>query len=318
MSAAVPPSQPSPPRRAVPPTVLDGGLSTALEQQGADFGDRLWTARLLAEEPARIRSAHLSFFAAGAQVATTASYQASVEGFTAAGLDPEEARRLVRLSVRLAQEAAQEARERAREAGRSDDLLVAASVGPYGAFLADGSEYRGRYGVPAARLRDFHAPRLALLAEAGPDLVAVETVPDVEEAAVLVELLDDLGLPAWLSYAVRGSATCAGQPLDEAFAVLAGSTSLVAAGVNCSEVRDVLGAVRTVREVTDLPAVAYPNRGGTWDAATKTWSGAGGLDLDLLDAWVAAGAAYVGGCCGTGPADVARIAERLAGPPVTP
>ncbi|GAA1938454.1 homocysteine S-methyltransferase [Nocardioides marmoribigeumensis] len=282
--------------------VLDGGLSTALEEAGADLGGALWTARLLAEEPERILAAHRAFFGAGAQVATTSTYQASVEGFVAAGIAAEEARRLLLLSIRLAQDARD---------GR-DGLLVAASVGPYGAFLADGSEYRGDYGVSRARLRDFHAPRIELLASAGPDLLAVETVPDAVEAEVLADLVDEVGLPAWFCYSVRGDRTCAGQPLPEAYDVLAHRPSLVAAGVNCSDQADVLGAVRTAHMTTGLPAVAYPNRGGTWDAASKSWSAGAALDLELVDAWVDAGARYVGGCCGLGPADIAALATRLS------
>lgn len=287
------------------PIVLDGGLSTALEQQGADLGGTLWTARLLAEAPQRIADAHRAYYRAGAQVATTASYQASLPGLEAAGYDAAEARRLITLSVTLAKDARDEL------ADTRPGLLVAASVGPYGASLADGSEYRGRYGVPAARLRDFHAPRLELLAAAGPDLVAVETVPDSDEAEVLVPLLDEVGLPAWFSYSVRGDTTNAGQPLSEAYAVVAGSRSVIAAGVNCSEQTDVLDAVRAAVAVTGLPAVAYPNRGGSWDAGTKTWRYAGPLDLDLVDGWLTAGARFVGGCCGTGPEDIADLAARV-------
>ena len=196
-------------------------------------------------------------------------------------------------------------------AGTHPGLLVAASVGPYGAFLADGSEYRGRYGVPTARLREFHAPRLELLAAAGPDLLAVETIPDAEEAEVLVSLLDDLDVPAWFSYSVRGSTTSAGQPLTEAYAVLAGSRSILAAGVNCSDQADVLGAVREAVAATGLPSVAYPNRGGSWNSHSKEWVYGGPLELDLVDDWVAAGARFVGGCCGTGPADIADLARRV-------
>jgi homocysteine S-methyltransferase len=285
--------------------VLDGGLSTALEEQGARVDGTLWTARLLAEEPERIVEAHRAYFRAGAMVATTASYQASIDGLLAAGFDAAEARRLITLSVTLAQQA--------RE-GVTDShpgLLVAASVGPYGAFLADGSEYTGRYGVSSARLRDFHAPRLELLAAAGPDLLAVETIPDVDEAEVLVSLLDDLGLPAWFSFSVRGDTTSAGQPLAEAYAVLAGSRSVIAAGVNCSEQTDVLPAVVAAVAATGVPAVAYPNRGGEWDSIAKKWLYGDPLDLDLVDTWIAAGARYVGGCCGTGPSDVSAMAEHV-------
>ncbi|WP_395659356.1 homocysteine S-methyltransferase [Nocardioides sp.] len=287
--------------------VLDGGLSTALEEQGADLSGALWTARLLAEEPERVAAVHRAYYLAGARVATAATYQASVEGFVAAGWDRDEADRLVARGVEVARGVRDEL------AVERPGLLVAASVGPYGAFLADGSEYRGRYGVPPARLRDFHGPRLELLAAAGPDLVAVETIPDADEAAVLVPLLEELGLPAWFSYSVRGATTCAGQPLDEAYAVLAGSGVLVAAGVNCSEQGDVLGAVRAAVAGTGLPGVAYPNRGGSWDADAKRWAYGDPLDLDLVDDWVSAGVRLVGGCCGTGPADIAALAERAAG-----
>lgn len=287
------------------PVVLDGGLSTALEQQGADLGGDLWTARLLGEEPRRLAEAHRAYYRAGAHVATTASYQVSIEGLVAAGYDKAEARRLITRSVTLAQEVRDELGD------TRPGLLVAASVGPYGAFLADGSEYRGRYGVSSARLRDFHRPRLELLAAAGPDLLAVETIPDADEAEVLVALLDDLGVPAWFSYSVRGATTNAGQPLAEAYAVLAGSRSVVAAGVNCSEQSDVLGAVREAVAATGLPAVAYPNRGGSWDSDAKQWVYGGPFDLDLVEPWVAAGARYVGGCCGTGPSDIAQLADRV-------
>lgn len=289
-----------------PVVVLDGGLSTALEQQGGDLGGDLWTARLLVDDPERIAAAHRAYFAAGAQVATTASYQASIEGFVAAGCSEAEARRLITRSVTLAQEVRDEF------ADTGSRPRVAASVGPYGAFLADGSEYRGNYGVPRTRLRDFHRRRLDLLASAQPDLIAVETIPDVVEAEVLVELLDELDVPAWFSYSVRGTTTSAGQPLDAAYAALAGSRSIVFAGVNCSAQHDVLGAIQAAVAATGRPAVAYPNRGGSWDHQAQQWVYGDPIDLDLVESWVAAGAQCVGGCCGTGPADIAALATRVA------
>jgi homocysteine S-methyltransferase len=177
--------------------------------------------------------------------------------------------------------------------------------------LADGSEYRGRYGVPAATLRDFHEPRLELLASAGPDLLAVETIPDLDETEVLVPLLDALGVPAWFSYSISRGETRAGQPLRAAYEVIAGSTAVVAAGVNCSAPADVLTAVETAVSVTGKPGVAYPNRGEEWDARSHSWAGEGSFDTALASAWVDAGARLVGGCCRVGPADIARLATSL-------
>lgn len=286
--------------------VLDGGLSNALEDRGVDLSTDLWTARMLLDDPREIAAVHREYFLAGADVATTASYQASVPSLVAAGLDRAEAERLLATSVSVAREVRDEV---AAATGRR--LLVAASVGPYGAVLADGSEYRGRYGVSRAALRDFHRPRLELLAAAGPDLLAVETIPDVEEAEVLVPLLDELGLEAWFSYAVAGGATRAGQPLDEAYGVLAGSTAVAFSGVNCSAPADVLAAVEAAVAATGGPAVAYPNLGESWDSATHTWRGDPSYDTELATTWVAAGARLVGGCCRVGPWQIAELAGVL-------
>jgi homocysteine S-methyltransferase len=288
--------------------ILDGGLSNALAARGHDLSDELWTARLLRDAPGEVAAVHRTYYAAGAEVATTASYQAGVPGFERAGLSRTEAEALVRRSVTLAREVRDEL------AGDGHRRLVAASVGPYGAVLADGSEYRGRYGVGAAALRDFHLPRLELLASAGPDLFAVETVPDLEEAEVLVPLLDEIGLPAWLSYSCAGLMTRAGQPLADAFAVVAPSRAVVATGVNCCAPDDVRPALEVARAVTGKPGVAYPNSGQGWDSGTHTWSGATSFDVALAPGWVAAGAAYVGGCCQVGPDDIAALARTLSSP----
>lgn len=285
--------------------ILDGGLSNALAARGHDLSGDLWTAAILRDEPAAIAAVHRAYFEAGAEVATTASYQASVPGFVAAGMTRTEAERLVRSTVTLARTVRDEL------AGDGRPRLVAASVGPYGAVRADGSEYVGRYGLSAARLRDFHLPRIELLASAGPDLLAVETIPDADEAEVLVAVLEEVGLPAWLSYSVSGSGTRAGQPLTDAFAVAASSTSLVAVGVNCCAPDDVLPALEVARDVTGLPGVAYPNSGQGWDSGTHTWSGEAAYDVTLAPSWVAAGAQYVGGCCQVGPADIAALAGVL-------
>jgi len=285
--------------------ILDGGLSNALVARGHDLTGELWTASLLRDAPQEIAAVHRAYFEAGAEVATTASYQASVPGLVAAGVSHAEAEALIRRTVTLAKKV----RDSLAADGRR--RLVAASVGPYGAFLADGSEYVGRYGVSAAALREFHLPRLELLASAQPDLLAVETIPDVDEAEVLVELLDEIGLPAWLSYSVSGTGTRAGQPLTDAFAVLGSSRSILATGVNCCSPDDVLPALEIARHVSGLPGVAYPNSGQGWDSGTHTWSGDTSYDVRLAPAWVAAGASYVGGCCQVGPSDIAALADVL-------
>jgi homocysteine S-methyltransferase len=289
--------------------VLDGGLSNALEDRGLDLTGDLWTARLLRDAPEEIAAVHRAYFAAGARVATTASYQASIEGFTRLGLSRADAEALIGQSVLLAREVRDDLAEDGVE------RWVAASVGPYGAALADGSEYRGRYGATAARLRAFHGARLEVLASAGPDLIAVETIPDVDEAAVLVELLDEIGLPAWFSYSAERLKTRAGQPLEEAFRLAASARSVVAIGVNCCAPGDVLPAVRVAVQTTGLPAVAYPNRGESWDPIRQAWTGPGGFDPALGSSWVDAGARYVGGCCRVGPHDIAALVDAVLSSP---
>ena len=284
--------------------IIDGGLSNALEDRGHELSSDLWTAELLRDAPQEIAAVHRAYFDAGAQVATAASYQASVPGFVEAGMTSAEAEALIRLSVALARDM----RDERSEPG----CVVAASVGPYGAVLADGSEYTGHYGLTATQLYDFHRPRLELLASAEPDLFAVETIPDLDEAAVLAGLLDEIGIPAWLSFTIDGELTRAGQPLTEAFAVVASADAVVATGVNCCAPADVLAALETAHEVTGKAGVAYPNSGQVWDSASHTWHGEPSYDLALVPAWITAGATYVGGCCRIGPADIAALAESLA------
>ena len=286
--------------------VLDGGMSNALEDRGLDLSDALWTARVLRDNPTAVAHVHRAYYQAGALVATTASYQASVPGLIASGLDRAEAEAVVTRSVALAREV----RDRMSEDGTT--RWVAASVGPYGAVLADGSEYRGRYGLSRSELRDFHLPRLELLASAGPDLLAVETIPDLDEADVLVALLDDLDVPAWFSFSACGTQTRAEQPLAEAFSVAASPSCVFAVGVNCCHPSEVLEAISLAVEVTGKPAVAYPNGGEEWDASTRRWNGGQAYDVGLASDWVQAGASYVGGCCRVGPELIADLAAALA------
>ena len=298
--------------------VLDGGLATQLEAQGRDLSDRLWSARLLVEEPEAIVEAHLAFFRAGARVATTASYQATFEGFAARGIGHDEAVALLRRSVALASLARDRYREERAAAGAPDPgpLLVAASIGPYGAMLADGSEYRGRYGLPVGALVDFHRERLAILAAGGADLLAVETIPDLDEAVAIARLLDETpGARAWVSFSCRdGGHLRGGPPIEEAVEAVAGSPAVLAVGVNCTAPEHVETLVRRVRAVTLKPVVAYPNSGEGWDAAARRWTGAeaGRVDGAAARRWHAAGATLIGGCCRVTPDQVALIAGAFA------
>jgi len=289
-------------------TVLigDGGLATELEERGHDLSDPLWSARLLIDAPEEITTVHAAYFRAGAMIATTASYQASFDGFAARGIGRDDAVRLLRRSVELAAIA----RDRMGANGR----WVAASVGPYGAALADGSEYRGRYGLTVAALAAWHRPRLEVLAEAGADVLALETVPDVDEAEALVNVVRRLAVPAWLSYTIDGTRTRAGQPLAEAFAVAAGVPEIVAVGVNCCAPDDVLPAVAVARQ-TGKPVIVYPNSGERWDSARRAWVGQSRFSAELAPEWVSAGARIVGGCCRVRPADIAAVARAVAKAP---
>lgn len=280
-------------------TVLlgDGGLATELEARGHDLSDPLWSARLLVDAPQEIAAVHRAFFAAGAMYATTASYQASFEGFAARGIGRKDAVGLLRRSVELA-----------RGAGGP---WVAASVGPYGAALADGSEYRGRYGLSVAQLETWHRPRLETLAEAGADVLALETIPDVDEAVALVNLVHALEVPAWLSYTIDRARTRAGQPLADAFAVAAGVPEILAVGVNCCAPEDVLPAISLACEI-GKPVIVYPNSGEGWDTDWRAWIGPSRFSAQAAAQWISAGARIVGGCCRVGPADITELAAVVA------
>lgn len=294
---------------AAGPLVLDGGLSNQLESAGHDLGDALWSARLLAEEPDAVVAAHRAYYEAGAQVAITSSYQATFEGFAARGIGATEAAGLLRRSVELAREAARQA----TAGGVAGPLYVAASAGPYGAMLADGSEYRGAYGLSVAELERFHRPRLEVLAAAGPDVLALETVPDADEARALLRAIRGLGVPAWLSFSAAGDRTRAGQPLADAFALAADVPEVVAVGVNCCTPEDADRAVAVAARAAGKPVVVYPNSGESWDARARAWCGTPAFSADRVAAWTAAGARLVGGCCRVGPEGVAALARQLTG-----
>ena len=292
-----PPRVPLADALAAGPVVLDGGLGTLLEARGADLTSSLWSARLLRGDPAAIGAAHREYFEAGAQVAITSSYQASFEGFAALGIDRATTATLITRSVEIALTA--------RDVVRPDGW-VAASVGPYGAVLADGSEYRGDYGLTVDELRAWHRPRLEVLLAAGADVLAVETVPSLAEASAVVAEIAGTGHPAWLSLTVAGDRTRTGEPLDEVFAMAAEVPEIIALGVNCTAPADVAGAVEIAARYR--PVVVYPNSGQGWDAVQRSWTGSAAFDPVQVHEWVDAGARLVGGCCRIGPAEISAIA----------
>ena len=308
------------------PLIADGGLATALEARGHRLSTRLWSAELLVSKPDAIRDIHAEYLAAGADCVSTASYQASFAGFREQGYGEAEAAGFLELSVALAVEA----RDRywaveAKRTGRPRPL-VAASAGPYGAYLADGSEYDGRYGVECGVLDDFHRRRFRLFARSAADLILCETIPSRLEVEALLGILEETpDAWVWMSFCCADGARLRdGTPVEEVARLCDRADRVVAVGVNCvapAHVGELIGRIRTV---TDLPAIAYPNSGEVYDAHTGTWhwpaNGAGGTGEPVLDArdWIARGAAGVGGCCRVGPAGIRALRRQIAGVRLAP
>lgn len=292
-----------------PFVILDGAMATELEARGCNLADSLWSAKVLMENPELIREVHLDYYRAGAQVAITASYQATPAGFAARGLDEAQSRALIGKSVELAR--------KAREAYLAENanagvLLVAGSVGPYGAYLADGSEYRGDYARSADEFTAFHRPRVEALLDAGADLLACETLPSFAEINALAALLTEYPRArAWFSFTLRDSEHLSdGTPLHEVVSVLSAYPQIVALGVNCIALENTTAALQHLHNLTALPLVVYPNSGEHYDAVTKTWHHHGEACETLagyLPQWTAAGAKLIGGCCRTTPKDIAEL-----------
>ena len=275
---------------------LDGGLSTALENNGNKLTTSLWTGELIRTNPAQITKAHLDFINAGAQIIITSSYQLSYTGCGARGWSEDETNQALIASTLLAKNAV-------IESGK--DVKVAASVGPYGASLADGSEYKGNYGVSKQVLKDFHAKRLEILISTSPDYLALETMPDTFEVEVLLDLLNDCPIPFWISYSCKeGNQTNAGQDFQSAVDL---AQSAMAVGINCTKPELITDLLRSAK--SDKPYVVYPNSGRVWDAVKKEWTGSAavGFNDQLIQEWMEFGAEIIGGCCGIGAAEIAEI-----------
>lgn len=298
--------------------IVDGGLSTALEEAGHTLDDRLWTARLLVDDPEAIVGAHLSFLRAGARVLISSSYQASEAGFGAAGLAPDAAIEALRSTTALAVEA--RGRFGLEDPAGARDVLLAASVGPHGATLGDGSEYRAP-SVDEVSLIEFHTRRLRVLIDTQPDLLAIETISSTRETRAILSALDAFPpLRAWVAFTCRDSATTwGGDPIEEAVEAATACPSVLAVGVNCTAPADVAPLLERIGRVTDLPLVAYPNSGQRWDAGGRVWTGGvSRFAAEELAEWIGLGARYLGGCCGVGPSGIAALAIALGNVDPTP
>ncbi|CAM4196893.1 homocysteine S-methyltransferase [Bacillus albus] len=293
--------------------LLDGALATELEAHGCNLDDPLWSARVLLENPELIYQVHSDYFRAGADCAITASYQATISGFSARGIQEQEALELIKKTVLLARRARDDFWKENTQTNRPKPLVVA-SVGPYGAYLADGSEYIGNYGVTDKTLADFHRSRMSALIEAGADLLAFETIPSLQEARVLDALLREFPETyAWLSFSLKNEKEISeGMKLVECARVFEKSEQIVAIGINCAPVTVVTGAIQELRANTKKPIIVYPNSGETYNPETKTWHGheqCNALDI-LSEEWYQAGARLIGGCCRTTPYHIEEISNK--------
>ncbi len=275
---------------------LDGGLSTALELNGNKLSTSLWTGELIRTAPDEITKAHLDFINAGAEIIITSAYQLSYLGCGNRGWSELQTDEALHKSTQLAKDAVSKS---------GKDVKVAASVGPYGAALADGSEYRGNYGVGKTALKDFHAKRIELLIASNPDYLALETMPDTQEVEVLLDLLSDCPIPYWVSYSCKESnQTNAGQSFASAVDL---AQSAMAVGVNCTPPELISGLLGSAS--SSIPFVVYPNSGRSWDAVAKEWIGTTevGFADSLVKEWIDLGAEIIGGCCGIGPKEIASL-----------
>lgn len=296
-------------------TVLDGGLATCLEASGYDLADDLWSAKVLLEDPDAVRRVHTDFLQAGADCITSNTYQASIPGLVARGLTHDGAVRVLSGAVSLAVEARDVFWSDAENRDQRLRPLVAASVGPYGAFRADGSEYTGEYGLADDELLEFHEGRWQILAESAADLLGCETIPSLREAEVLLELLRRTSDRwAWMSFTCRdGVHLSDGSPLAVAARICDSVPRVAAVGVNCTRPEHISELITVVQDVTEKPIIVYPNAGGRYDTKHKTWAGdAPRHDWPALVAdWLDLGASVIGGCCRVGPEDIRGIRDRL-------
>ena len=298
--------------------IIDGSMSTPLERLGADLNDSLWTAKVLREQPELIKKVHMDYFRAGADCGITASYQATIPGLMAKGMTEKEAEDIIASSVRVFLEARDEWWEAEGEAAGREYPLCLASVGPYGAFLADGSEYRGNYKISDEELRMFHRRRMEILKDAGADMFLIETIPSKMEALVCADIAEELDLDYWVSFScLSGTKINEGDPIRTCISELVSAHShLRMVGVNCTDPRFIVSLIGEIKKGLedagiDLPIAVYPNSGEKYDPGTKTWTKAGeGMAFGAYAyEYMKAGAKAVGGCCTTVASHIKQVAE---------
>jgi homocysteine S-methyltransferase len=293
--------------------ILDGALATELEKHGADLDDPLWSARCVIEAPELITRVHQDYLQAGADVIISATYQASVAGFQARGINQKESVQLIKKSVLLAMDARDNFwSQEINRAGRLKPL-VATSIGPYGACMHDGSEYHGNYSVSWKEVEEFHRSRLDVLTDSAADLLAMETIPSMAEAEILLSLLGEYpDQAAWISFSCKNEQQVSHGELFSQCAELASRhEQVVATGINCTAPELIGDLLRSAGEI-ECPLLVYPNSGETWLASENSWSGDCETQMDPV-AWFSAGAKLMGGCCRTSPEDIAQIRASLLG-----
>ncbi len=296
-----------------PVLILDGAFSTELERKGCDLNDPLWSAKILMENPKAIAAVHEDYFYSGADCAITASYQATFEGFMKRGLSEEEAGKLMVLSITIAKNVRDEFWSKSENQINRPKPLVAASIGPYGAYLADGSEYRGNYGISEDALAQFHRKRMKTLIAAEPDVLACETIPCLAEAKAVVKVLEENpGIYGWVSFSCKdGEHTNSGERIEDCAKWLNEHEQVAAIGVNCTAPEYVESLIEEIRKGTDKPIIVYPNSGETYNANEKVWHGCS-TALSYGESalrWYQKGAQIIGGCCRTTPKDIREVAD---------
>lgn len=290
--------------------VLDGGMASELEYFGANVDGPLWSAHVLEDAPDKVIAVHRAYIEAGAQCILTSSYQVSRMGYAEYGLAHERADAALLRAVELAHQACAEFPERR--------VVIAASLGPYGAALHNGSEYHGNYGCSFTEMVDFHRERIRVLADSAsgkqaPDVLAFETLPSIDEALAIGEALTPWPeLAAWFSFTCKDDSHVAhGERINDCAAAVARFPQTVAIGVNCTSPLHIPQLIVELRGASDKPIVVYPNSGEEWDAVGRRWTGKGDPVSYAARAveWFAAGAQIVGGCCRTRPAHIEQVAE---------